>query len=81
MMRHDELGDHFRTADSLSLPSFCATTAILRTRTSTFPSKNCDKYAFLYLSVDVMTLCNVLFCVSIEPMHERWPLVVGRWNP
>jgi len=33
-MRHDELGDHFRTADSLSrlpLPSFCAMTAILTT--------------------------------------------------
>jgi len=63
-MPRDELGNHFWTGDSLSLPSFCVMSAILKTRTSTFPSKHCYKRASLHLFVDVMTLCDIL---SIEP--------------
>jgi len=42
MMRHDELDDHFRTADPLSLPSFCAMTAILKTRAHPNTATSCS---------------------------------------
>jgi len=55
------------STNDFNLASFHAMSAILKIRTSTFPSKHCDKHASLYLSFDVMTLCDILFRVSIEP--------------